>query len=456
MEQAETLEVFFKDRPVGAMLHSVAVDAGTKTIHVETSMSVNDKSMEGGAAAVEVREQRIYDISGKLVRGHQEMSGPSGKNTWDLVRSKKLWSLSADAGGVTRTSTVDNIKDDLVPSLAMILKIKANQCKAGDVLKDTSFEMVSAKNIAATYTCVSADAARNIWTFEIRDDISGQNQKWQLDKDGKTIMQELEGLFVAKKKTAAGSPSAGIEANVQGGNAKQIDISELADIFRIPKDKRARAGEAVVLTLASDLSPDESVRPFYSHSAGRWMLKALPAQCSRTSLQPAGASLTQWTRPTLTIQSDYPAIVQLAKKLKPQGDDPCDCIRQCNRYVYSSLAKRNTPTFSSAVETLKAGFGDCGEHSVLLAALLRASGIPSRVVLGLVYYDPKKAYVGHAWVMAYAGSWLFADPAFGIFPADRDRIPLIIDDTGSNAVYMIKYINHIAIDYINENERKGE
>merc|ERR1712226_102981 len=41
--------------------------------------------------------------------------------------------------------------------------------------------------------------------------------------------------------------------------------------------------------------------------------------------------------------------------------------------------------FASASETARSKTGDCTEHGVLLAALLRAADIPSRVCNGLVY-----------------------------------------------------------------------
>lgn len=43
--------------------------------------------------------------------------------------------------------------------------------------------------------------------------------------------------------------------------------------------------------------------------------------------------------------------------------------------------------FASASETARSGQGDCSEHAVLLAALLRASDIPSRTCSGLVYTE---------------------------------------------------------------------
>jgi transglutaminase-like putative cysteine protease len=187
----------------------------------------------------------------------------------------------------------------------------------------------------------------------------------------------------------------------------------------------------------------------YQKHAERWVLCDLAQECGHVAASAADTAFSgsAWTKPTVTIQSGYPAIISLARSLKSGKKDRCDIIDTCNRYVYALLAKRNTATFSSAVETLRAGFGDCGEHAVLLAAILRAAGVPARVVLGLLYYAPKKAFVGHAWVMAYAGQWIFCDPAFGVFPAGQDRVPLIIDDNGAHAVLITKYIGRIGIEY---------
>ncbi|MDP1825655.1 MAG: transglutaminase-like domain-containing protein [Archangium sp.] len=64
--------------------------------------------------------------------------------------------------------------------------------------------------------------------------------------------------------------------------------------------------------------------------------------------------------------------------------------------------------------------GDCSEHAVLLAALLRHYGFPARVMLGtvLVNFNGAPAAFGHAWVETFAkGAWKTAD---AILPSDLD------------------------------------
>jgi len=49
--------------------------------------------------------------------------------------------------------------------------------------------------------------------------------------------------------------------------------------------------------------------------------------------------------------------------------------------------KHLSTAYASASETARTGSGDCTEHAVLLAALLKARGIPARVCHGLVYVE---------------------------------------------------------------------
>jgi len=56
--------------------------------------------------------------------------------------------------------------------------------------------------------------------------------------------------------------------------------------------------------------------------------------------------------------------------------------------VQSHISSKHLSTaYASASETARTGSGDCTEHAVLLAALLKARGIPARVCHGLVYVE---------------------------------------------------------------------
>ena len=86
----------------------------------------------------------------------------------------------------------------------------------------------------------------------------------------------------------------------------------------------------------------------------------------------------------------------------------------------------------SALDTLERRRGDCTEAAVLLAALGRAAGIPTRVVSGVSYsrqsyHGVSNAFIPHSWVVAYVdGRWRSFDLALREF--DSAHIALTIGD----------------------------
>jgi len=120
---------------------------------------------------------------------------------------------------------------------------------------------------------------------------------------------------------------------------------------------------------------------------------------------------------SVTIDSNDDAIVRMAQRaLGPHRAAPAK-----ERAVALALAvhrhitkKGMAAAFASASETVRSREGDCTEHAVLLAALLRAEGIPSRVVSGLVYcpeFAGERGVFGwHMWTQAILdGAWVDLD-----------------------------------------------
>jgi len=85
------------------------------------------------------------------------------------------------------------------------------------------------------------------------------------------------------------------------------------------------------------------------------------------------------------------------------------------QYVYEELKKKNFSTaLASAAEVARSLEGDCTEHACLLAAMLRAKKIPSRVAVGLVYSEQLAAFGGHMWTEAWLdGQWIPLDATRG-------------------------------------------
>ena len=364
---------------------------------------------------------------------------------------KKLgdqWEYIVIVGGKRTSRKTGDIADNLSSSCRLSQGIKARTIKPGETWYDTAFEMVSAQNVVTRVRCVGVDTVRHIWTFENVDNLTNRTEKQEIDGSGRVIEESVARVYLAKNRDKRlARMSAPLESH--GPAALQPDkAKDLSELFSVPSDRPKAPDEQLALSaIDSVFAMDSTVAQWYSRKGKLWVLNGLPVKCV-PAVNARKGEFHEWLQPTVTMQSDDPKIKELSNTLRGGLKDPCALVEKFTAYVFTMLKKRNTATFSNALETLKAGFGDCGEHAVLLGALLRAAGIPARVVLGLVYVGPKKAYMYHAWVMALAGDWVFADAALGAFPAYGNYVPLIIDDTGGGILRVFRLVGRINIEYI--------
>ena len=110
-------------------------------------------------------------------------------------------------------------------------------------------------------------------------------------------------------------------------------------------------------------------------------------------------------------------LVAMAKKAADGATHPYVLADNLRRYVTDVIVDKNlTVAFASASEVCRNKEGDCSEHAVLLAALGRVVGLPSRVVTGLVYVptfeEADRVFGFHMWTQfSFAGKWIDFDAA---------------------------------------------
>lgn len=99
------------------------------------------------------------------------------------------------------------------------------------------------------------------------------------------------------------------------------------------------------------------------------------------------------------------------------------------QYVYENVQKVPTVSVPNGLEVLKTMRGDCNEHAVLFTSLARAAGVPTRILVGLVYGDQfygEPGFYYHAWVEVYTGKeWIALDPTWNQVPADATHIAFV-------------------------------
>jgi hypothetical protein len=150
------------------------------------------------------------------------------------------------------------------------------------------------------------------------------------------------------------------------------------------------------------------------------------------------ATLAEALKPNVWLQSDDRRLTAIAA--------PIGRLSVSNARKMELLAQKARPYLGridfnghySALETLSRRAGDCTEAAVLLAALGRAAGIPTRVANGLVYsrqdyHGVSNAFMPHSWTLAWTGSeWRSFDLALDAF--DATHIALTIGDGDARSI----------------------
>ncbi len=126
---------------------------------------------------------------------------------------------------------------------------------------------------------------------------------------------------------------------------------------------------------------------------------------------PADSNLSKFLKNTPYLNTDKESILKAALKFK-KSKDP---IKDVSVFVYNHISDKKLGIPLLPASMILAGkAGDCTEHSILTVSLLRALGIPSRAVMGVILSEDfsgnKDVFVYHMWVEAVKdGRWILVD-----------------------------------------------
>ena len=95
--------------------------------------------------------------------------------------------------------------------------------------------------------------------------------------------------------------------------------------------------------------------------------------------------------------------------------NPHEKCKRLTSYIGSHLRLSAFSTsLRPASEVAKSKQGDCTEYAVLLAALMRSEGVPSRVAVGFAYVPNPASFAPHMWTEAWIdGQWIPFDATLG-------------------------------------------
>ena len=126
-------------------------------------------------------------------------------------------------------------------------------------------------------------------------------------------------------------------------------------------------------------------------------------------------ALEKYLKADSFIESDDPLLVKKSREITTGCTDSWQAAVRLSRWVAENIGYA-IPGGGTARKTYDLRAGDCGAHSMLLAAFCRAVGVPARVVFGALYVPNSGGGFGqHAWNEIYMGpaGWVAVDSTAG-------------------------------------------
>jgi hypothetical protein len=277
-------------------------------------------------------------------------------------------------------------------------------------------------------------------TFIVNVEMLGLESKLYFEKEsGKLIMQSSPMGITIKREPLENIADF-------GKGTEGLKIYETYAIFPEGQVKNPRQIRHLVAEI-SGISPgyDFPVDERQAFDNGRVEITVVDADIKFNLATIDTSKFRPQLESTPFMPCDEAEFIVLAKKISGSDDVSREDMNTLIDWVYKNI--RKSPTFSVpyAKEVLKNRVGDCNEHAVLFAAFARAIGVPTKVVVGIVYVDG--AFYYHAWNEYYWGRWIACDPTFGQYLADATHIKLE-EGTMLDFIKVIKLVGQLHIKLI--------
>jgi hypothetical protein len=394
------------------------------------TITVSDIKVERGDVTVAMRMEQTYveTADGKpvSVKSVQEMSQQKVETTWMFKDGKVLQMVRRGSGGAGTPKT--QVHD--LPAGTWFTPYAAEQ-----------YVRAQRESGAKEITYDTLEPQESLTPMTITSTLQGEKEH---QHDGRTtpvqVWKTVTSILKGMEGTEYYDPAEGEVVY------HELPIAGLGSIVMrsVSKDEAMRevagAGGPDIMN-RSFAKPDKPIEN--SMRANRATLKITAKQGTLPDLPSAGSQRVTMSEDrrsaVLTIDIDDPLPAcdeekasdefikpstmvdfddELVLKISNAARDEKTEMKRAGalrKIVNQRISKKDMATaFASASETARTRSGDCSEHGVLLAAALRAQGIPSRVAMGLVYVDEFMGADGifgwHMWTQALIdGKWVDLD-----------------------------------------------
>ena len=406
----------------------------------------------GGKLTTDVNMRTEEDAEGHLLSFYTLQENPPFSKTESRGTIKgNIATVATTSSGKTFTKEI-KLPDDVKSPNWFDRSVKDSPLKIGETRSFRMFEatmgqiaQVSVKQLEPQPTKLLSDEVVKLNRSEMTQSIlPGVTSTLFTDDKGevKKMSMGLLGMETfsctseeALKEIAAAEIDLGIETLIKVGVIDRAYETRKVTYKLEAADFDAKA-----------VFPESPTQKVMAGEAGVFQLVVTAVDAGTSGTEPAPDA--KYLSSSRYVDLEDPLIVKLANEAAGAETDPVKIAIQAEAFVHKHLKLKNFATaLATASEVAASQSGDCTEHGILLAALLRVKKIPSRVVTGLVYAPSLKAFGGHMWTEAYLnGCWVSLDGTLAKGHGDAVHLKTgdsALEDSGSLPVESFLPLIHI-------------
>lgn len=386
-----------------------------KTIYITEIVTRLTIKRFGGELISVVNQRTEEDGDGHLLSFSLLQDNPPASKTESKGRvSGNVLTLETSSSGKSFTREI-KLPDDLKSSVWFDRQLKDTPMKVGETRSFKTFEPglarvteVSIKQIEPGETKLLSGKVVKLQRSEMRQSILPLIVTTAYADDAGEMLKSSIGLLgmetftctaeEALKEIEAANLDLGVDTIIKAGVIDRAFDSRMITYRLEPTDYDPRA-----------VFPDSMTQQLVPAENGTYQLVVTALDAGTEGTEPAPEP--KYLASSRFIDLDDEQIIKLANEMAGPETDPVKIAIAGEKFVHGHLKLKNfSSAMATASEVARSQSGDCTEHGILLAALLRTKKIPSRVVTGLVYATSLKGFGGHMWTEAYLkGRWVPLD-----------------------------------------------
>lgn len=440
--------LYLNDQKAGYSFDSLTVESDGSVVKIEDAKF----RISMGTIQQDMRLflKRVYTPNGDLLSIEQEMEDTGGPKKWEAKVEGDTLTLKTSMAGVKTEEKFPKPRE----SLKDILK-QAELIRRGAVGQDIEYtvfepmykkEMSGVSRIEGVEERVFDGVVTKVYRIGSNIKEMGIRSTTYVAEDGTVLEDRIADILTMRLEPKEMAQDTNYNNDVIISNAAPVD----------EPISNARSRKSLRLRIYGPLTDDHifnSQRQQLERKDGYFefgrTLNPLD-DFAAAALPVTEASVAEWMKPSLFVQSDDKRLIEKAKEILGDEKNALEASNKLSQWVYQNVRTTYSAQLTNALEVLDLMEGDCTEHSVLYIGLARAAGIPAREVAGLIYVDDAKpGFYFHQWAEAWVGEWIEVDPTFNQPIADVTHIKLAQGDLFEQAK-LIPVIGRLRIEVIDE------